>query len=169
LTVPSLLHLVRHAKSSWSGPTTADIDRPLSERGVRAAEALAQHLASFDRRPGIVICSPASRARQTLAAIEGVLGDAEVRIDPVVYESGPDELLQVLRDLPPTASAAMVIGHNPTIQDLALRLTAPDETGAVTRLRVKFPTAATATLAVPGGWVHLTAGCAHLQQFWTPR
>ena len=87
---PWLLQLVRHAKSSWSDPTTADIDRPLSGRGMRAAHALAQHLAFFDRRPDIVVCSPATRARQTLAAIEGVLGTGpEIRIDPVVYDGRP--------------------------------------------------------------------------------
>jgi phosphohistidine phosphatase len=149
---------------------TADVDRPLSERGVRAADALARHLATFDQRPSIVMCSPATRARQTLAAIEGVLGPGtEIRIDPVVYDDGPDEILRALRDLPVAASAAMVIGHNPTMQDLALHLIGPNGGDGFARLQVKFPTAALATLTVPGGWDQLAAGCAELQGFWSPR
>jgi phosphohistidine phosphatase len=167
---PSVLQLVRHAKSSWSDPTTADLDRPLSARGMRAAHALAQHLASFDRRPDIVVCSPATRTRQTLAAIEAVLGTgAEIRIDPALYDGGPSELLGALRALPAAAFTVMVIGHNPTMQDLALRLIAPKESDELARLRVKFPTAAMATLATPHGWDRLTTGCADLEGFWTAR
>ncbi len=119
---------------------TADIDRPLSARGMRDAHALAEHLASFDRPPDIVVCSPATRARQTLAALEEVLGTGpEIRIDPVVYDDGPSELLGALRELPDAAFTVMVIGHNPTMQDLALRLIAPKESDDLVRLRVKFP------------------------------
>ena len=103
-------------------------------------------------------------------AIEGVLGTGpEIRIDPVVYDGGPSELLEALRELPAAALTVMVIGHNPTMQDLALRLIAPKESDELARLRVKFPTAAMATLAAPHGWDRLTTGCADLEGFWTPR
>jgi len=167
---PRILQLVRHAKSSWADPSVADIDRPLSGRGQRGAEALARRLAETDKRPDVVVCSPAKRARQTLATIEGTLSSRVViRIDPVVYEAGPDELLGALWDLEPTAATVMVIGHNPTLQDLALRLIAPDGSDALTRLRAKFPTGALATLLVPNRWDLLTTASAHLQSLWTPR
>jgi len=164
------LQLVRHAKSSWADPSVADIDRPLSGRGQRGAEALARRLAESDKRPDVVVCSPAKRARQTLATIQGTLGSSVViRIDPVVYEAGPDELLEALRDLEPTAATVMVIGHNPTLQDLALRLIAPDGSDELARLQVKFPTGALVTLLVPSRWDLLTTACARLQSLWTPR
>jgi phosphohistidine phosphatase len=161
---------VRHAKSSWSDRSTTDIDRPLSTRGLQAAEALASHIADTDRTPDIVVCSPAKRARQTLAAMEGILPAwAEIRIEPVVYDAGADELLTTLRDLPDPSTTAMVIGHNPTMQELALRLVAPEDSDQQVRIRLKFPTAALAMLSVPPGWEHLAPGCAHLEEFWTPR
>ena len=38
------LTIVRHAKSSWGQPGLADHDRPLNERGLRAAPAVATFL-----------------------------------------------------------------------------------------------------------------------------
>jgi len=164
--------LARHAKSSWSDPSTPDIDRPLSARGVRAAEALAQQLAGPDRAPDIVVCSPARRARQTLAAVQRVLpAGVEIHIEPAVYHGGTTELLAVLQQMPATAAGVLVIGHNPTLQELALRLLTSTQTNAadLARLRIKFPTAALATLSVPPGWDRLTTGCADLKSLWTPR
>ena len=39
------LFLLRHAKSSWSEPAPADFDRPLNERGRRAAPLIARQQA----------------------------------------------------------------------------------------------------------------------------
>jgi phosphohistidine phosphatase len=167
---PGILQLVRHAKSSWADPSMSDIDRPLSHRGERAAAALGGRLADTGERPELVLCSPARRARQTLEAIHGALGSrAEIRIEPVVYGAGPDELLGVLRDLAPATTAVMVIGHNPTLQDVALHLIIPDESDELARLRAKFPTGALATLLVPDQWDQLAGACARLQGLWTPR
>jgi phosphohistidine phosphatase len=165
-----LLRLVRHAKSSWDDPSLEDIDRPLSDRGRRSAEALARHLAESGDPPDVVICSPAKRARQTLEAIRESLGpDAEIRIDPVVYEDGPDGLLAVLRDLAPRAWTVTVIGHNPTLREVALRLAAPDESADLVRLRVKFPTGALVSLVAPDRAQGLSTGGARLRGLWTPR
>jgi len=166
----SILQLVRHAKSSWADPSVPDIDRPLSGRGRRAAQALARRLAEIDERPGVVLCSPAQRARETLGAIEGVLdASAEIRIEPVIYGGGPDDLLGVLRSLPLAAATVMVIGHNPTLLDLAIGLIIPDDSDDLARLRAKLPTGAMASLVVPNGWDQITFGSAMLRGFWTPR
>ena len=166
----STLQLVRHAKSSWADSSLRDLDRPLSGRGRRAADALARHVADSGVRPQVVVCSPATRARQTLTAIDAVLGSrAEIRIDPLVYDGGPDELLGLLRGLPSSADHAMVIGHNPTIHDLALRLVIHDDSDELARLRARFPTGAIVTLSVPSPWDRLTVASAGLLSLWTPR
>jgi phosphohistidine phosphatase len=164
---PRILQLVRHAKSSWSDPSVADVDRPLSERGVRAAEALARRVADRDARPDLVVCSPATRARQTLAAILPILDpNTEIRIEPLVYEEGPDELLELLRTVQPAATRVMVVGHNPTMQDLALYLVDPAQSA---RVEAKFPTGAFATLVTTESWDRLIRGCARREDRWTPR
>jgi phosphohistidine phosphatase len=60
----------------------------------------------------------------------------------------------------------MLIGHNPAIQELALRLAGKG--AQLERLREKFPTAALATLTFTAGWRQLRPGVTELVAFVTP-
>jgi phosphohistidine phosphatase len=161
--------LLRHAKSSWDQPSLADADRPLAPRGRRAAELLAAYLAASEVRPAVVLCSSSLRTRQTLAAVLPVLGDAlEIRIDPALYGAGPAQLLDQLRQVSSNASSAMLIAHNPGIQDLALVLAAGGP--ALAGLREKFPTGTLATLEFDiERWPDLDHGTATATTLVTPR
>ena len=163
------LWLLRHAKSSWDDPDLPDPDRPLAPRGRQAAELLAVHLAASDVRPGVVLCSSSLRTRQTLAAILPALGDApEIQIERELYGAGASQLLERLRRLPSRASSAMLIGHNPGIQDLALALAAGGP--ALAGLREKFPTGALADLEIEvGRWRDVDNGTATAATLVTPR
>jgi phosphoserine phosphatase len=62
------------------------MDPPLSERGLRQAGALAEHLATCaDSRPAAIISSPLARARRT-ADIVGNKIDLEIRCDDRLIE-----------------------------------------------------------------------------------
>jgi phosphohistidine phosphatase len=163
------LWLLRHAKSSWDDPGVPDPDRPLAPRGRRAADLLAAHLAASDVRPGVVLCSSSLRTRQTLAAILPALGDTlEIRVERALYGAGAAELLERLRRLPSRAASAMLIAHNPGIQDLALALAAGGS--ALAGLREKFPTGALATLEVEvERWRDVDNGTATATTLATPR
>ena len=161
--------LLRHGKSSWSDSTLADIDRPLAPRGERAAKKLAKYIRRKRIRPALVLCSPALRARQTLEAVEASLGKrCVVEIVPQLYAASEHELLERLQALPESLSSAMLIGHNPGLQDLALVLASR---GAyLPRLEEKFPTGALATLVVPSpSWSALGPGEAELVDYVVPR
>jgi phosphohistidine phosphatase len=164
------LWLLRHAKSSWDHPGLPDADRPLAPRGRRAAELLAAQVAAADVRPSLVLCSSSLRTRETLAAILPTLGGAalEVRIDPALYGAGAAQLLDRLRQMSNIASSAMLIAHNPGIQDLALALAAGGP--ALARLGEKFPTGALVTLEVDvERWSDLDHGTATATTLVTPR
>jgi phosphohistidine phosphatase len=163
------LWLLRHAKSSWDHPGIPDADRPLAPRGRRSAEVLAAHLAAADVRPSLVLCSSSLRTRETLAAILPTLGDAlEIRIDPALYGAEAAQLLDRLRQMSNKASSAMLIAHNPGIQDLALALAAGEP--ALAGLGKKFPTGALATLEVDvERWRDLDHGTATATTLVTPR
>jgi len=60
-----------------------------------------------------------------------------------------------------------VIGHNPTLQDLALDLATGGD--PLPRLREKLPTGALATLSFEGRWRDLDRGRAMLEAFVVPR
>ncbi|MEI9417788.1 histidine phosphatase family protein [Mesorhizobium sp. Cs1321R2N1] len=59
------LLLLRHAKSSWDDPDLDDFDRPLAERGLKAARLIGRELAARDWLPDLALVSPALRTRDT--------------------------------------------------------------------------------------------------------
>jgi phosphohistidine phosphatase len=162
------LHLLRHAKSSWDDQSLADHERPLSPRGVRDAKRIGKHLGTLPAPPDLVLCSSAVRTRQTLDLVKSSLGDATVHVEEGLYGASAADLLERLRGLPEAAGSALVIGHNPGIQDLTLDLAAPGP--LLDAVSVKFPTCALATLALgERTWSSLSAGDAELVGFTIPR
>jgi phosphohistidine phosphatase len=161
------LYLLRHAKSSWDDPGLADHDRPLAPRGRRAAARLALHLRAEGIRPELVLCSSAVRARQTLERISDALGDAEILVEPDLYASDADGLLERLQRVAGTTGSAMVIAHNPGLQDLALELVSSGQD--LERLRERFPTGALATVRFDGAWRDLAPGAGALVGLVTPK
>jgi phosphohistidine phosphatase len=162
------IHLLRHAKSSWDQPALADHDRPLAPRGLRASKTMAGHLHDQGIQPELILCSSATRARQTLKPIVAALGDVEVRVEEQLYGASAADLLERLRLLPDHLESAMLIGHNPAMQELALGLAGGGE--GRDSLALKYPTGALATLAFEGaGWSDLAAGRAELVAYVRPR
>jgi phosphohistidine phosphatase len=161
--------LLRHAKSSWSDSTLADIDRPLAPRGERASRKLATYIRRKKIRPALVLCSPALRSRQTLEAIEASLGKrCVVKVVPQLYAASEQELLERLQALPEPVRSVMLIGHNPGLQDLALVLASRG--ASLPQLEERFPTGALATLVVRGTrWSALSPGNAELVDYVVPR
>jgi phosphohistidine phosphatase len=161
------LYLLRHAKSSWDDPALADHERPLAPRGRRDGKLIAAHLRSKGIAPELVLCSSAARTQVTLESIRPALGDAAVSVEDGLYGASAHELLGRLRAVPDEAASVLVIGHNPGLHELALALAAPG--GERDRLREKFPTAALATLELPGDWASLAPGAATLAAYVVPK
>jgi phosphohistidine phosphatase len=162
-----VLYLLRHAKSSHGGGE-ADHDRPLAERGRRAAPLIAEHMRRQKIAPALVLCSPARRTRETLELLAPALADDTARrFEEGLYQAGAAALLERVRQVPHHVPTVMVVGHNPAVQELALTLAGG---GAdLERLRDKFPTAALATLAFDGAaWHELAPGDAELTGYVTP-
>ena len=167
---PKALYLLRHAKSSWDDADLDDHDRPLAKRGVRAAGAIARHMRREGVQPALVLCSSARRARQTLELIAPALGDADAWVEPELYGASVADLRRRLARLPDAVTSVMVIGHAPTMQELALRLAGGGDAAALRQLRAKMPTGALATLTMPpDAWGSLEPGSAKLTGFVVPR
>jgi phosphohistidine phosphatase len=158
------LYLLRHAKSSWKETGISDHDRPLAGRGRKAAKAMASYLREQGVRPDLVLCSSATRARQTFERVEP-LGAREVHIERELYGADAATLLARLRDVPEGVGSVMVIAHNPGLEDLTRVLAREDG-----ELGDKFPTGALATLAFSDReWASLERGTAELVDFVRPR
>jgi phosphohistidine phosphatase len=91
------LLLLRHAKSSWGDSRLADFERPLNERGLRAAPLMGRYMRERKIRPDLIICSPAERARQTAALLAEAAGlSAPLRYDERIYEATAARLAEVI-------------------------------------------------------------------------
>ena len=137
------LILTRHAKSAWDDPALGDHDRPLNDRGRRAARELGDWMASRGYEPEEVLCSSARRTQETWAVVAGAPLEVRplLRIEPGLYHAGPDKMLTILR----TASqpTVMLLGHNPGISELAALLPARPPMDPDFR---RYPTCATLVL-----------------------
>ena len=158
------LILLRHAKSDW--PDVPDQDRPLAKRGRRDAPVIGRWLRDHGYQPDTVICSAARRTRQTWELVARELGGSpSVTFEPRAYAANAMTLLYLVRELPAASKAAMLIGHNPGVADLATSLALPPDHDDAP---IRFPTAAVAILDVPGDWASLSPGQARLLDYTTP-
>lgn len=164
------LVLLRHAKSSWDDPFLDDFDRPLAKRGRKAGKRLSAWFKTGAIQPDLVLCSPATRTRETLALIADAIGPAaKVEYDKGLYLAETEDLLAKLRQAGPAAATVLVIGHNPGMQELAIALLRPGARKDRAKLAEKFPTATVAcfNLAIPA-WTDLQLGEATLTHFVRP-
>lgn len=138
------LTLLRHAKSSWSDRTRSDIDRPLTGRGRRAALKIGTYISRNAIFPDLILCSPAKRTRETLAQIAPFLPDGtEVQIEKSIYSAGEGSgLVSYLKGSAIDEAHVMIIGHNPTMQQMALALARPAPDNGYRQIEMKYPTAA---------------------------
>lgn len=166
------LIVLRHAKSAWP-EGVPDLERPLAERGLRDAPRMGTWLRQAAVRPGLVICSPALRTRQTWELVSQPLGgEPIVAIEPRLYGAEVEELLEVLREVPAGVGTVLLVAHFPGVQGLTLELVGQAHHGHrhdVERVREKFPTAGAAVLTLPSGWASLRRGTGTLTAFAVPR
>jgi phosphohistidine phosphatase len=168
------IHLLRHAKSSWDDPTLADHERPLSKRGEKACRHVAAWIAESGVRPQLVLCSTATRARRTLELVLPSLdttgssdGEPVVSFDAGLYHASADALLERVRELDMDVNDVLLVGHNPGLQDLALRLSAPAP--ARERIAAKLPTGALVTVELRDEWSTAGSRGGHITGLVLPR
>jgi phosphohistidine phosphatase len=161
------LVLLRHAKSAYP-EGVPDHDRPLAERGVRQAVLAGDWLRANQAAIDAVLCSTATRARETLAR-SGI--DAPVRYVERLYGATPGTVVEEINGVSDDVSTLLVVGHEPTISEVAIVLAGADgtDTVALERISAKFPTSAIAVLRVPGQWEQVEPGSAALVDFHVPR
>ena len=169
---PKRLYVLRHAKSSWDDHAAADHERPLSERGRRAVRLIAAYIQAEGIEPELVLCSTARRTRETL---EGLGLSSTVLVEHRLYAASSDDLLERLRSLPAELGSVMLVGHNPALQMLVLRLAAGERGGreqgaeGLEEIRRKLPTGALVTLETTDAWAQLDVGSAELVDYVRPK
>jgi phosphohistidine phosphatase len=166
--MPRLL-LMRHAKAALDAPTGDDFDRPLAGRGQKDAVAIARALAARRVLPQRILASSARRSRDMLAVLVPFLdSEAEVRLTRDLYLTSEDHHIDVIRAQGNGTRTLMVLGHNPSMHELALLLAASGDDREA--LRDGFPTGAVAVIDFAfQRWTDLEPGEGELIAFLTPR
>ena len=72
--------------------------------------------------------------------------DPEIRYLAELYAAWDDTLLDIVRNVEPEARALLLVGHNPGLQSLAVRLAGSGDGDLRRRLEEKLPTGALVTL-----------------------
>jgi len=163
------LLLLRHAKSAWDTGARSDFDRPLKKRGRRDAPRMGRWLAERGWRPDLVVSSPAERARRTtLAVLEELdLDEDAVRWEPRLYGADLAALLELLAEIPADVSRALLVGHNPGLEDLLVRLCGNSLVNPGDGKLL--PTCALARLDMPPDWGGLRPGAGRVLALLRPR
>jgi phosphohistidine phosphatase len=161
--MPKTLLIMRHAKSSWKDDTLADHDRPLNKRGRRDAPKMGELLRAQSVTPDAILASTALRARETATAVaEGGHFTAPITYHAGFYHDAPEAYFEVLAKLPAAVAVALVVAHNPGVEELLAELTGADEpfsTGQIAQVTLDLANWNELTLATEGG----------LRQVWRPR
>jgi len=169
---PRTLVLLRHAKAETPGELL-DFDRRLTVKGEADADAAGAWLADEGLRPGLVLCSPAARTRQTwhgVAVAVAQAGDSdavspEVHYEPGLYEGGRTEVIDLLRAVSDDIKVVLIVGHNPTMSDVSILLRPYDAQAPVEPLK----TAGLAVHRLDGSWSAVEPGSMPLLELHTAR
>ena len=156
------LFILRHAKSSWDDADLADFDRPLNERGKSAAPFIGEVMKHNALVPGLILASPAVRARETAKLVKEAAGlDAEIKHNERIYEASPQTLERIAASIDDRFGSAMIVGHNPGMEGFVRLLTGRME---------PMPTAALAVVDLDiSGWELIGSSAGKLRQIIRPK
>jgi len=157
------LLILRHAKSAHSNPMLGDHDRPLNDRGRAAAPRIGRLIAREGLHPDLVLCSSATRTVQTAELVKAASGtDARMETIESLYLAPARTILETLVHRAGDSDRALVVGHNPGMEDVL------DLLGLG---RVEMPTASLAHVRIDiADWTMLGGGDqATLERFWLAR
>jgi probable phosphoglycerate mutase len=82
------IYLIRHGQTEWNaqGRFQGKLDSPLTDTGVRQAEAIGRRLAGLDLSFDAFVTSPLGRTRQTAAIIAGCVHLPAAQLDDRLAE-----------------------------------------------------------------------------------
>jgi phosphohistidine phosphatase len=162
------LILFRHGKAV-PHDAAPDFERGLTARGMRDSAGVGTYLAAEHILPDMALVSPALRTKMTWDEAKPAIGDIEVRYDKALYLASSDLVLRQLQSVPDRVVTLILVGHNPSLHDLAQELTGFGDRYALARLRDHMPTAAIVVLECDiDHWFDLAVRSARLERFRTP-
>lgn len=162
------LLLLRHAEAVAHAPS-GDIERPLTTDGRAAATKMGAYFRKSGLSPDLVIVSPARRTRETLEILEAELGRGLSRlVEPSLYSASFSALEEALAQTPASVKTLLIVGHNPSLCELAIGLAAEGDGPGLARMRSQFPAPCLAVIDFQeDNWREASLGRGSLDRFVT--
>jgi phosphohistidine phosphatase len=144
------LILMRHGKAEQHAASGGDFERALAPRGQNDAALMGKVLAKAGLSPDLTLVSSARRTRETWDAAAPAFPEARTETRRDLYHAEAQDVLAAIREEAPDSGTVMVVGHNPGLHELALRLAmgGPADPAKLAQLRGKFPTATVAVFSI---------------------
>ncbi|MCA1746387.1 MAG: histidine phosphatase family protein, partial [Bacteroidales bacterium] len=111
---------------SWDS-IVDDIDRPLTERGIKNSYEMAARLQEKGLVPEAVYSSPANRALHTAIIMSRVwkIGEEQINICRKLYLPDEENIAATIFGISDTLTSIAVFGHNPGFTEFANRFMKP--------------------------------------------
>ena len=155
------LLLLRHAQA-LPAESGGDIERKLSPKGLSDALALGQSLSLKNLQPEQIYCSTAKRTRQTCEKLlEGLDARVHTEFSKIIYTANVGDLFHLIQNTDDTIETLMIVGHNPTIYELAVKLSSQGAETVMNHLSLGYPPASLSVIqANAPSWAEIDpAGC----------
>ena len=154
------LLLIRHAKAV-SELGNSDFERPLKNSGIRDAKLMAERLHHEKLIPQILVASPALRTLSTANIFSDYLSLPKAIEDLKIYEASRAALLDLISQFDDKHNFIGLIGHNPTMEQIAHYLTGE---------LIDFPTCAIALIEFKlDKWSEVSADTGTLKWYSRPK
>jgi len=164
------LMLLRHAKTERAEPGQRDRDRKLMKRGRADAPVIGAFMAHHGLIPDLALVSPATRAQETWTLVAAAFAKAPRMVsDERIYNASAEKLVGLIGETR-KAHALLVVGHNPSLHEVALRSIASGDVEAREQLNENLPTSGLVVIDLPfDDWSKLSAHAGRLEHFVSPR
>lgn len=127
------IYLLRHAKAEPWSPLGNDFSRSLTSGGTQHAKLVAGSALKILTPPDTILCSPAKRARETLAPLLGYWPQLLATTEYVdsMYNASVNMLLTLAEDAFSYSKRLLMVGHNPGLEQLLINVLQQDQAATI--------------------------------------
>ena len=132
------LYLLRHAQSQSSFDIT-DKNRTLTEHGTKEATSLGIYMQQNNIIPEKIICSSATRTRQTLEYLQKSLNIENIEFTDSIYNASTGDIFKEIQNTNNNIQSLLIIGHNPAIHAIGQLIASNGDEEIIHKHTISYP------------------------------
>jgi len=142
------LYILRHAQT-MPAEGGEDRARKLTPNGLADAKALGRLMTKKNYTPDFTLCSPATRTRETLAAVLESLGDIPTEYPEDIYNGSAGDLLHFLQQQGTGPQNILLVGHVPGVYELTALLAGTGNQSLLAKFSEGYKPGTLSVLSIP--------------------